>query len=106
MVLDGLLHQYLRVSKDDSDIYLSNLRKSIKFAIINHIFLQKNQPSRADFLFCRMVPPWGIEPQPEEPESSILSIKLREHSHLQMRITHCLRVSCRCYNATLQTPQS
>ncbi len=40
MVLDGLLHQYLRVSKDDSDIYLANLRKSIKFAIINHIFLQ------------------------------------------------------------------
>ena len=106
MVLDRLLHQYLHVSKDDSDIYLSNLRKSIKFAIINLYFYKKSAPQEADFKFCRMVLPWGIEPQPEEPESSILSIKLREHSHLQMRITHCLRVSCRCYNATLQTPQS
>ena len=42
MVLDGLLHQYLRVSKDDSDIYLSNLRKSIKFAIINLYFYKKS----------------------------------------------------------------
>ncbi len=50
MVLDGLLHQYLRVSKDDSDIYLSNLRKSIKFAIINHI-LQKISPYELIFYF-------------------------------------------------------
>lgn len=50
MVLDGLLHQYLRVSKDDSDIYLSNLRKSIKFAIINHILLQKISP--LELIFC------------------------------------------------------
>ena len=32
----------------------------------------------------RIVPPWGIEPQPREPESLILSIKLRRRKGMQM----------------------
>ena len=41
----------------------------------------KNNALRISALSTNRVPPCGIEPQPSEPESEILSIKLRRQNH-------------------------
>ena len=43
----------------------------------------KNNALRVSALSTNRVPPCGIEPQPSEPESEILSIKLRRHWTVQ-----------------------